>query len=204
MASAVAVAAILGFLRPESLSLTPRWLLPAAWSILLIALVLADPGKIDKRSEVLRVLSIGLVSLVTVGALESTVALVVELILGGPDTNAAGALLAASAIVWIDNGIAFSLLYWEFDGGGSAARAHRLPQYPDLAFPQTLTPALAPPDWRPKFIDYLYLGFTNATAFSPTDVMPLAPWAKILMALQAMVSLAILLLVVSRAINVLT
>jgi hypothetical protein len=124
--------------------------------------------------------------------------------MSGPNTSSAELLLVAGAIVWVDNNLAFSLLYWGLDGGGAAARAHRLPQYPDLAFLQMLTPGLAPPDWRPKFVDYLYLGFTNATAFSPTDVMALAPWAKLLMAVQAMVSLAILLLIVARAVNVLT
>jgi hypothetical protein len=187
MATAVAVAAGIGCLKPSSLSLAPTWVFPVAWSVVLVILILADPGKIDKRSERLRVLSIGLVTLVAGGALESTVALLIELVRGGPSTNAAGSLLIASAIVWVTNVIAFSLLYWELDSGGPAARAQRLPQYPDLAFPQRLTPGLAPPDWRPKFVDYLYLGFTNATAFSPTDVMPLAPWAKLLMAVQAMV-----------------
>ena len=88
------------------------------------------------------------------------------------------------------------------DGGGAAARAHHLPAFPDLAFPQQLNPRIARPSWRPRFIDYLYLGFTNATAFSPTDVMPLVPWAKIAMTVQSLISLAILGLVVARAVNV--
>ncbi len=102
------------------------------------------------------------------------------------------------------NNIAFALLYWELDGGGAAARAHHLPAHPDFAFPQQLSPRIAPPDWRPRFIDYLYLGFTNATAFSPTDVMPLAPWAKIAMAVQSVISLSVLSLVVARAVNIFT
>jgi hypothetical protein len=67
-----------------------------------------------------------------------------------------------------------------------------------------MNPDVAPANWRPRFIDYLYLGFTNATAFSPTDAMPLAPWAKIAMAVQAAISLAVLGLVVARAANILT
>lgn len=204
MATAVAVAVVLQFFKPAWLLLSPRWVWPVAWSVLLVTLILGDPGKIDKRTQWLRALSISLVSLVAVGALGSTVALTIELVQGGPNTSSAEALLAAGAIVWVDNNLAFSLLYWGLDGGGAAARAHRLHQYPDLAFPQMLTPGLAPPDWHPKFVDYLYLGFTNATSLSPTDVLPLAPWAKLLMAVQAMVSLAILLLVVARAVNVLT
>lgn len=204
MAMAVAVAVGLQVCRPGWLLMSPRWVSPTVWSLLLGSLILADPGKIDDRSRKLRVLSILLVSLVALGALEVTVALIWDLIHGGPNTNSAGTLLAASGIVWVHNGIAFSLLYWEFDGGGSATRAHGLPKYPDLAFPQTLTPEVASREWRPRFVDYLYLGFTNATAFSPTDVMPLAAWAKVLMTVQATESLVILLLVVGRAVNVLT
>ncbi len=127
-----------------------------------------------------------------------------DLIHGTPPTNSAEDLLAAGAVVWMSNNIAFALLYWELDGGGAAARAHHLPQYVDLAFPQHMNPQLAPPDWRPEFVDYLYLSFTNSTAFSPTDAMPLVPWVKIAMAVQATISLAILGLVVARAVNVFT
>lgn len=94
------------------------------------------------------------------------------------------------------------LLYFELDSGGPAARAHDVPPTPALAFPQHLSPELNATHWRPRYIDF-YLGFTNATAFSPTDVMPLAPWAKIVMAVQSVVSLLILGLVVARAVNVL-
>ena len=128
--------------------------------------------------------------------------LIDSLITGGPETESASDLLQAGAIVWVSNTIAFALLYWELDSGGSAARAHDRPSHPDFAFPQQLNPDVAPPGWRPLFVDYLYLGFTNATAFSPTDAMPLAPWAKIAMAVQASVSLALLGLVVARAVNV--
>jgi uncharacterized membrane protein len=204
MATAVAVAVALQFCKPAWLLVGFQWVLPIVWSGLLVAVILADPGRIDSRSRGLRILSIILVILVALNSLGSTIALTMELVWGAPNTNSAGSLLAAGTIVWIDNCIAFSLLYWTLDSGGSAARAHRMPQYPDFAFPQTLTPALAPPDWRPRFVDYLYLGFTNATAFSPTDVMPLVPWAKILMVVQSIVSLVILVLVVARAVNVFT
>ena len=134
----------------------------------------------------------------------STALLIAALIEGNSATNSAGELLATGAIVWVSNNIAFALLYWELDGGGAAARAHRLPKYPDFAFPQQLNPDLAPPNWRPRFYDDLYLGFTNATAFSPTDAMPLAIWAKLAMTVQASVSLALLGLVIARAVNVFT
>ena len=107
-------------------------------------------------------------------------------------------------IVYLSNCIAFGLLYWELDSGGPAVRAHGLPAHPDFAFPQQLSPELAPENWRPQFIDYLYLGFTSATAFSPTDVMPLRPWNKIAMMAQSTISLVLLGLVIARAVNVLT
>ena len=78
-----------------------------------------------------------------------------------------------------------------------------MPKTLDLAFPQQINPDLADSRWRPKFIDYLYLGLTNALAFSPTDAMPLVPWAKITMGIQSLISLDILALVIARAINVL-
>jgi hypothetical protein len=150
------------------------------------------------------VLSIVLVSVLVLGALWATVVLIDDLIHGSAETNSASDLLEAGSIVWVSNNIAFALLYWELDGGGAAARAHRIPTHADFAFPQQLNPRIASPGWRPRFIDYLYLGFTNATAFSPTDVMPLVPWAKIAMAVQSLVSLGILGLVVARAVNVFT
>ena len=204
MAGAVLAAMILTILLPEQIRWVPAWVLPAIEGALLLALILGDPGAIDRRSNALRGLSIALVAVLVASALASTALLIAALIEGSSATNSAGELLATGAIVWVSNNIAFALLYWELDGGGAAARAHRLPKYPDFAFPQQLNPDLAPPNWRPRFYDYLYLGFTNATAFSPTDAMPLAIWAKLAMTVQASVSLALLGLVVARAVNVFT
>jgi hypothetical protein len=89
------------------------------------------------------------------------------------------------------------------DGGGPDTRLWASREFPNLAFPEQLNPNVAPPGWRPEFFDYLYLGFTNATAFSPTDVMPLARWAKAAMTVQAVTSLFILGLVIARAVNIL-
>ncbi len=202
MAGAVVAAMVLTILLPGTLRLGPQWVLPLIEGLLLVAVIASDPGRINRRSRWLRVLSIGLVSVLVVGALWATVQLIDDLIHGGAVTNSATELLEDGTIVWVSNNIAFALLYWELDGGGAAARAHHLPAHADFAFPQQLNPRIAAPDWRPRFIDYLYLGFTNATAFSPTDVMPLAPWAKIAMAVQSLVSLGILGLVIARAVNV--
>lgn len=201
MASAVLVATALTILLPDELRIGPAWLLPAVEATLLVLLVLGDPGRIDRRSHVLRLLSLLLVCLLLVEALWATGQLIRALVVGAPRTDDADYILRSGTLVWLSNNIAFALFYWGLDGGGSAARAHGLAGYPDLAFPQQLNPELAPPDWRPGFLDYLYLGFTNALAFSPTDVMPLVGWAKIAMGIQSVLSVAILGLVVARAVN---
>jgi hypothetical protein len=204
MVGAVLAAIVLTLLLPTDMRLGPRWLLPLIEGALLVALVVADPGRIDRRSRDLRAVSIALVAVLVFGTLWATGQLIDDLIHGGPETNSANELLEAGFTVWVANNIAFALLYWELDGGGAAARAHRVADQLDLAFPQQLNPHIATPNWQPRFIDYLYLGFTNATAFSPTDVMPLVPWAKIAMAVQSVISLAILGLVIARAVNVFT
>lgn len=204
MGLAVMAAIVLTTLVPASLRLGPRWLVPLVEGFLLAALLIADPGRIDRRSKVLRGLSIGLVALLLLTSLSLTVELVSDLIRGGSVTNSPGELLRAGSAVWVGNNIAFALLYWELDGGGSAARLHGGRAHPDLGFPQQLNSGLGWQDWSPRFIDYLYLGFTNAMAFSPTDVMPLVPWAKITMLAQSLLSLALLSLVVARAVNVFT
>jgi len=204
MAGAVLAAIALTLLLPDDNTLGPSWLLPVIEISLLVAVIVGDPGKINRRSQRLRAFSIGLVGLLALGTLWSTLRLLDTLVNGGPEADSASELLTTGSVVFASNIIAFALLYWELDGGGAAARAHHLPTHPDFAFPQQLNPDIAKPDWRPRFVDYLYLGVTNATAFSPTDAMPLAPWAKIAMGTQSLISLAILGLVVARAVNVFT
>jgi len=204
MAGAIVAAMALTVLLPDSVRLGPAWLLPLIEGVLLIAIIIGDPGRIDRRSRLLRAVSIALVAVLVLGTLWATGQLINDLIHGGPETNSASDLLKTGSVVWVSNNIAFALLFWELDGGGAAARAYHAPDHPDLAFPQQLNPSIAPAGWRPRFIDYLYLGFTNATAFSPTDGMPLVPWAKITMAVQSVISIAILGLVIARAVNIFT
>ncbi|MDT9693305.1 hypothetical protein Q5762_34265 [Streptomyces sp. P9(2023)] len=203
MAAAVVTAMVLTLLLPDDLRLAPKWVLPSVEGLLLLTLIAGDPGRIDRRSTALRAVSIALVGVLALSAVWSTVQLVDDILHGGKATASATSLLQTGGTVWAGTVLAFSLLYFELDGGGAAARAHGMPAAPALAFPQQLDPELSPAGWRPRFVDYLYLGLTNATAFSPTDVMPLAPWAKIAMAIQSLVSLLILGLVVARAVNVL-
>ncbi|MFE9934248.1 hypothetical protein [Streptomyces sp. NPDC005533] len=203
MAAAVVASAVLTLLLPDDLRLGPRWALPLAEALLLVALISGDPGRISRRSTVLRSVAIALVVVLAGSAIWSTIQLIDDLIHGGSETDSADALLLAGASVWASTVLAFSLLYFELDSGGPAARAHHMPSSPALAFPQQLSPEVSTPHWRPRYIDYLYLGFTNSTALSPTDVMPLAPWAKSVMTVQSILSLMILGLVVARAVNVL-
>jgi hypothetical protein len=202
MAGAILSAMLLTVLLPDDVRLGPKWALPLIEGVLLVVVIAADPRSVSRRSRELRAVSIALVSVLVVGSLWSTALLIDDLVHGGQETNSASDLLKAGSIVWLSNAIAFTLLYWELDGGGAAVRAHERRRYPDLAFPQQLNPIIGPPGWRPRFVDYVYLSFTNSTAFSPTDVMPLVPWAKLAMAVQATISLAILGLVIARAVNV--
>ena len=203
MAVTLIAAMMLPILLPPRFSLGPVWIVPALEGLLLAALIVADPGRIDRRSTIVRVFSITLVALLVAGAAGVTVRLVVDLIKGGPDTNSPGQLLRVGSLVWVYVIITFSFLYWELDGGGPETRARMAPEFPDFAFPEHLNSHVARPGWRPQFFDYLYLGFTNATAFSPTDVMPLARWAKLAMAVQATACLVVVGLVIARAVNIL-
>jgi hypothetical protein len=169
---------------------------------LLICLLLADPAHVAGRRRWLRRVSIALVLGLTGVMLASTGILVRDLIIGGKVTNQAGSLLATGALIWLGNVLVFSLIYWLLDSGGPLARHLGERPYPDFAFAQQLSPELAPPDWHPKYVDYLILGLTTSTAFSPTDVMPMASWAKLTMALQSIVSLVVVGLVIARAVNV--
>jgi hypothetical protein len=113
------------------------------------------------------------------------------------------ALLGDGAAIYVTNIIVFGLWYWEFDRGGPVARAQATRQFPDFLFVQMMNPELAPPGWSTKIYDYLWLSYTNATAFSPTDIMPMSRWAKQLMTLQSAISLVTVALVVARAVNIL-
>jgi len=112
-------------------------------------------------------------------------------------------LLLTGAAIWLTNVIVFGLWYWEFDRGGPVERAAGVRPYPDFTFPQMTSPELAPPSWEPGFVDYLYMSFTNAMAFSPTDVMPMTRWAKLTMLAQSLISVVTVALVIARAVNIL-
>jgi hypothetical protein len=120
-----------------------------------------------------------------------------------PSGQNAFSLLSSSVAIWVANVLTFSLLYWQIDRGGPYARASNLSAKPDWVFPQPATPEDLPPDWRPLFLDYLYLGYNTATAFSPTDALPLTHRAKMLMMIESTISLLTMVIILARAINVL-
>ena len=187
---------------PAGLAAGPRWVLPSIEGILLIGLIGANPTRLDRRSPLLRGGSVILIAVVSAANTWSAGHLVRGVVRGtlGKDPVV---LLTTGGGIWLTNVIVFALWYWELDRGGPAARAHAVRQYPDFLFAQMQSAEVAPPDWAPAFLDYFYLSFTNATAFSPTDVLPLARWAKLTMAIQSGVSLITVALVIARAINIL-
>jgi uncharacterized membrane protein len=199
----VIVAIILQVLLPADYTKPlPPGLLAALEGALLVGLAVANPVRIERHGKFVRAASLVLIFLITIANAASAV-LLIRAILENKAGSQAGPLLATGASIWVTNVIAFALWYWEFDRGGPVNRSMGARHYPDLMFPQMAAPELAPADWEPVFVDYLYFSFTNATAFSPTDVMPLAKWAKLTMLLQSSVSRAIGVLVIARAINIL-
>jgi uncharacterized membrane protein len=197
------IATLIPLLLPDALLPGPRWLFPAIICVLVAALLLLYPGRIDNRARHQRWLRISIALVLAGSTTYASIALVDVLIVGSAAiTNSPGELVRTGGLVWVALLITFTFVYWELDSGGPAERAHTLRRLPDLAFPQDLNPTVARPGWRPTFVDYLYLGLTNNLAFSPTDVMPLAHWAKLTMGLQSVASLLIVGLVIARAVNI--
>ena|SRR5919198_165276 len=194
---AVAASLALYLTLPHRLTMGPAWLLPALEVVLLLPLVLTTPHRIaDERMRV-RHATVTLIG--TIGAANALAlgVLVHYLLRGGRASG--GDLLVSAVTIWLTNVLVFALWYWELDGGGPGRRAG-VAGAGDFRFPQQQA---GDATWAPGFVDYLYLSFTNATALSPTDTVPLTARAKLLMMLQALVSLLTLVLVAAHAVNVL-
>ena len=198
----VAAAIALQLALPDSVAPHPRWLLPSVAGLLLIGIFAANPRRIDRPSPRLRIASLILIGVISLANGWSAARLIDRLVNGTASKDPA-TLLATGAAIWLTNIVVFALWYWEFDRGGPVARAQASSRYPDFLFPQMATPELAPPHWEAAFVDYLYVSFTNATAFSPTDVLPLSRWAKLAMMAQSLVSVSTVALVIARAVNIL-
>jgi hypothetical protein len=201
-AVAIVLVAAAQFGLPARLAAKPRYLFPAVELALLGVLVLMNPGRLERRDPVLRRWSLGLTAVLFAVNVWSGAALVIDL-LTGHSSDSAGTLLSSGGIIYAVNVVVFALWYWELDRGGPVARGLGLNAFPDFLFPQMQAGDLVDPDWEPTFLDYLYVSFTNVTAFSPTDTLPLSRWAKLLMMLQATMAVLLVALVIARAVNVL-
>jgi len=188
---------------PHDSPVRVSWLLPAIEALLVVLLLVGDPARVATHAHRVRLVAVTIVVVLVLAALWATALLVYDLIKGTGVTQNATELLASGGVIWFGNNLAFGLLYWLIDSGGPIARQHD-PAPVDFAFVQQLSPELAPPGWRPVFLDYLHLGFTNATAFSPTDTMPLTLRAKYMMIVQSTVALALFGLIVARSVNAFT
>jgi uncharacterized membrane protein len=197
---AVALAIVLYLSLSDKVTIGPTWLVPAVEGALFLTLFALARGRATAHSPGRRRFALGVVALVTVTNFVSLALLVHYLVTGG---HAEGERLIFSGVVlWVTNVLLFAVWFWEMDGGGPVARFLGESPMLDFQFPQTDMGGVFK-DWRPGFHDYLYLSLTNATAFSPTDTMPLTLTAKGVMAFQSLSALVTLALVVARAVNIL-
>jgi uncharacterized membrane protein len=202
MALTVLVSVAMQFALPDRHVFSPTFIFPTIEVLLLVVLLIGDPGRIDRRSTMLRRVTLLLVAAMSIDNLAAVVELVAA-ILRDDQQETGTVLLATGAAIWLTNVIAFSLWYWMLDRGGPAERAVRSDIAPAFVFSEMQAPEFVPDDWGPEYVDYLYLAFTNATAFSPTDTLPITHWAKMLMFLQSAISLVVAVMIIARAVNIL-
>jgi hypothetical protein len=178
------------------------WLVVAAPVLALSVRYLVGIGNLERESG--RAFSKGLLIALGLGNMLGVFALVATLTGLGGHQPSGSQLLASGFAVLLTNVVTFALAFWELDAGGPIARALSDERVtPDFEFPQDDNPNLVTRGWEPRLTDYAYVALTNATAFSPTDVMPLTRRAKALMAVESTVSLTTVLIVAARAVNVL-
>ncbi|HEX2703496.1 MAG TPA: hypothetical protein VHM72_08700 [Solirubrobacteraceae bacterium] len=188
---------------PNTLTLLPVWVLPAFESLLLAGLVVTTPRGKELPRPGRRSTALVLIGLVSAANVLSLVLLVHYLLHHQASPAEGHRLILAGVEIWVTNVLLFGVWYWELDRGGPQARKHPDCPTPDFLFPQMTEERLGRWDWRGGFVDYLYVSFTNASAFSPTDTMPLSVMAKMLMLVQSLISLVTIGLVVARAVNIL-
>jgi uncharacterized membrane protein len=179
-----------------------RIVVPAFELALLVPLAVAAPHRHAEESGRRRNAAITLIAIVSIANV-ATLAFLIHFLVKSGGAGEGKQLLIAAGQIWLTNVIVFALWYWELDGGGPPRRLKDPTAPRDFAFIQMTDPEVAAPGWHPRFVDYLYLSFTNASAFSPTDTMPLTRWAKLLMLAQSGISIVTLLLVAARAVNIL-
>lgn len=199
---AIAAAIALQFVAADKVTVGPRWLLAAVEGALFAALVVVLPRRATRHAPARRRFALTVIALVSATAIVSLGLLVNELVT--THSSISGRKLIESGVVlWGTTVLLFAVWFWELDRGGPVHRFLQPDALPDFQFPQMENPQLAPKGWRPGFGDYLYTSLTNATAFSPTDTMPLTGMAKFVMAIQSVSALATIGLVIARAVNIL-
>jgi uncharacterized membrane protein len=185
------------FSLPERLSVGP------GWGLLAVILVLMVPIAVSNRRgdfHITRPLVVIANGAITVGMITSLVWLIKDI---PQHRDPPMALLRAAIALWITNIVVFALWYWKFDAGGPSRRDARTGRLKSsFLFPQMLNEEGRDPDWSPQFMDYLFLAFNTSTAFSPTDTAVLSRWAKAGTMLQSLISLAIVVLLAARAVNI--
>ncbi|SRR6266550_233222 len=188
---------VLQLLLPARLIALPKFLLPALELICLVVLQFVTPRQVTFDSKVRRFVVVALIVLVIVANATSLQLLLQALFTASKDD--APSLLSSAVGIYITNIVIFAMLYWEMDGGGPGVRRGNDNEDNDFLFPQQQNKI----KWHPTFTDYFYVSTTNATAFSPTDTLPLSRRAKMIMAAQAFLSLLIVVIITARAINIL-
>jgi uncharacterized membrane protein len=198
-AAAIVAVVVVQLALPQSLTFGSRALLPALEVALLAVILATNRRRLTATSKDMRFASVGLIALMAV-ANSLSLGLLVNALLNGSATSGHRLILAALGI-WLTNVVVFALLYWELDRKGVHARSTGTAGDEELLFPQMTLPRHAA--WMPVFGDYLYVSFTNSTAFSPTDTMPLSSRIKMAMLVQSLLSLVTIGLVGARAVNIL-
>lgn len=204
MVVAVLATALFHEILPVDFRVTPEefYLYPIFLLVFLGVLIIGDPGRIDRERRWLRVTTFVMIGFITVTTALTALRLVHGIFTHAPFTSPAD-LFTIGASVWLTNVIAFSLWFWDLDAGGSAARASDSPRIPHaFVFPEMTHRDLVPAGWYAQYADYLTLSFNVALAFTPTDVSAIRRWAKLMMVLEGMVSLALAALVVARAVTI--
>ncbi len=197
----VLAAIALQLLLPDRLTAGPTWLLPVLEGVLLVGLTILSPRRLEGEHLLRRRIALTITAVVSIANVISLILL--SHLLLHRTVSEGERLIVAGVLIWLTNVLIFGLWYWEADRGGPGRRAAGNDGPPDFLFPQMTDDRIQPEDWRPEFMDYLYVSLTNAAAFSPTDTMPLSRTAKSLMGIQSLVSLVTIGLIVSRAVNIL-
>jgi hypothetical protein len=188
---------------PPSLIVGPNWLLPSLIAVLLVPTVVSH--RMGRRS-LNRALGVLISSIITIALIGSVVLLVRAL---PSHKEAPLSLLLSGAELWLTNVLVFALWYWRLDGGGPTLRHERKKfgstsfLFPQMQLERTERGRFECEGWRPRFVDYLFVAFTQSSTFGPTDAPLLARWAKILAMIQIFISLSIVILLISRAVGVL-